>query len=149
MCSYAALTNPALSSDSASHPHSEPCCASKFFAVTKMVEEYGFEGYVQSDCGAVNNELHGEHYAVNTSDAAAKAIVDGRMNSNCGNGALSTPHARAHTRTHMCVPPPPVSCFHHLSIQCVSVPSRTATPSQTDYYYFLLSCFLPVFSFCG
>ena len=27
MCSYAALTNPALNSDSASHPHSEPCCA--------------------------------------------------------------------------------------------------------------------------
>ena len=48
MCSYAALTNPALHSDSASHPHSEPCCASKFFAVTKMVEEYGFEGYVTS-----------------------------------------------------------------------------------------------------
>eukprot|EP00041_Stephanoeca_diplocostata_P027723 m.769002 g.769002 ORF g.769002 m.769002 type:complete len:798 (-) comp23234_c0_seq1:921-3314(-) len=88
MCSYAALTNPALHSDSTSHPHSEPCCASQFFAVTKMVDEYGFEGYVQSDCGAVQNELGGEHYAANASDAAAKAIVDGRMNSNCGSGLM-------------------------------------------------------------
>jgi hypothetical protein len=46
MCSYAALTNPALQSDSSSHPHSEPCCASKFFAITKMQEEFGFKGCV-------------------------------------------------------------------------------------------------------
>eukprot|EP01043_Picozoa_sp_COSAG02_P036586 COSAG02_NODE_2689_length_8234_cov_3.337185_6_plen_387_part_00 len=89
MCSYAALTNPALNSDSASHPHSEPCCASKFFAITKMQEEYGFEGYVQSDCGAVSNELGGEKYAANKTDAAAKAIVDGHMNSCCGGGLQS------------------------------------------------------------
>ena len=62
------------------------CCASKFFAITKMQEEYGFEGYVQSDCGAVDNEIRGEHYAANATDAAAKAIVDGHMNSCCGNG---------------------------------------------------------------
>ena len=86
MCSYAALTSPSLDSDSASHPHSEPCCASKFFAITKMQEEYGFEGYVQSDCGAVSNEIHGEKYAANATDAAAKAIVDGHMNSCCGGG---------------------------------------------------------------
>lgn len=42
--------------------------------------------YVQSDCGAVANEIGGEHYAANATDAAAKAIVDGRMNSNCGGG---------------------------------------------------------------
>lgn len=75
MCSYAALTNPALRSDSASHPHSEPCCASSFFAETKMVEEYGFEGYVQSDCGAVQNMIGGEHYAANATDAAAKVLA--------------------------------------------------------------------------
>ena len=86
MCSYAALTNPALQSDSASHPHSEPCCASKFFAITKMVDEFGFKGYVQSDCGAVRNEIGGEHYAANRTDAAAKAVVDGHMNSCCGGG---------------------------------------------------------------
>ena len=37
----------------------------------------------------VNNELGGEHYAANASDAAAKAIVDGRMNSNCGGGLMN------------------------------------------------------------
>ena len=79
MCSYAALTNSDLIPDSgeASHPHSEPCCASAFFAQTKMVQEYGFEGYVQSDCGAVNNEVGKEHWAANATDAAAKALVQG------------------------------------------------------------------------
>eukprot|EP00658_Telonema_sp_P-2_P003297 TRINITY_DN11215_c0_g2_i6.p1 TRINITY_DN11215_c0_g2~~TRINITY_DN11215_c0_g2_i6.p1 ORF type:complete len:548 (-),score=126.92 TRINITY_DN11215_c0_g2_i6:177-1820(-) len=88
MCSYAALTNPDLipASGEASHPHSEPCCASKFFNVDKMLNEYGFSGYVQSDCGAVSNEYGGEHWAVNATDAAAKTLVNGRMNSECGNG---------------------------------------------------------------
>lgn len=74
MCSYAALTNPELIADSGElgHPHSEPCCASRFFAQTKMRDEYGFEGYVQSDCGAVNNEDSGEQWATSAEDAAAK-----------------------------------------------------------------------------
>lgn len=89
MCSYAAFTSPLINSDSLSHPHSEPLCASKFFAQTKMRDEYGFKGYVQSDCGAVNN-MHGkEHYAVNETDAAAKALKDGLMNSNCGGGLVN------------------------------------------------------------
>ena len=48
MCSYAALTNKDLIPDSGepSHPHSEPCCASKFFAQQKMRDEWKFEGYV-------------------------------------------------------------------------------------------------------
>ena len=37
----------------------------------------------------VKIELGGEHYAANASDAAAKAIVDGRMNSNCGGGLMN------------------------------------------------------------
>eukprot|EP00051_Salpingoeca_urceolata_P005045 m.69906 g.69906 ORF g.69906 m.69906 type:complete len:794 (+) comp14022_c0_seq3:229-2610(+) len=90
MCSYAALTSPVLipKSSSPSHPHSEPCCASKFFAQQKMVQEFGFEGYVQSDCGAVNNEVTREHYASSAADAAAKALTDGMMNSNCGGGLV-------------------------------------------------------------
>ena len=48
--SYAALTNAELIADSSekSHPHSEPCCASNFFARTKMAGEYGFKGWVAS-----------------------------------------------------------------------------------------------------
>ena len=49
---------------------------------------YGFKGYVQSDCGAVGNELGGEKYAANKTDAAAKAVVDGHMNSCCGSGKV-------------------------------------------------------------
>lgn len=44
-------------------PAQEPCCASKFFAQQKMRDEYGFQGYVQSDCGAVSNEFSQEHWA--------------------------------------------------------------------------------------
>ena len=90
MCSYAALTNPELIPDSGepSHPHSEPLCLSEFFAQTKMRDEFGFEGYVQSDCGAVNNAHGGEHWAANATDAAAHALVDGLMNSNCGGGLV-------------------------------------------------------------
>ena len=86
MCSYAALTNADLIPRSAepSHPHSEPCCASRFFAVTKMQREFGFEGYVQSDCGAVCNEAGAEGWARDVKDAAARALVDGLVNSNCG-----------------------------------------------------------------
>jgi beta-glucosidase-like glycosyl hydrolase len=90
MCSYAAVTNSELIPDSgeASHPHSEPLCLSEFFAQTKMRDTFGFEGYVQSDCGAVNNAVGAEHWAVNKTDAAARALVDGLMNSNCGGGLV-------------------------------------------------------------
>ena len=33
--------------------------------------------YVQSDCGAVNNMVGGEHWAANATDAAAKALAKG------------------------------------------------------------------------
>ena len=96
MCSYAALTNPSLipDGDEPGHSHSEPCCASKFFAHQKMRDEYGFKGYVQSDCGAVSNEYTREHWARNASDAAARAVVDGLMNSECG-GVLTGNMAQA------------------------------------------------------
>ena len=91
MCSYAALTNADLIPDSGepSHPHSEPLCASKFFAQAKMRDEFGFKGYVQSDCGAVNNEVKHERWAVNATDAAARALAGGLMNSNCGGGLVN------------------------------------------------------------
>ena len=91
MCSYAALTNSELipNSGEPNHPHSEPLCASKFFAQDKMRDEFGFHGYVQSDCGAVNNEDGGEKWATNATDAAAKALAKGLMNSNCGGGLVN------------------------------------------------------------
>ena len=55
----------------------------------RSFHSWSFEGYVQSDCGAVNNEVGGEHYAANKTDAATKAIVDGHMNSCCGSGLNS------------------------------------------------------------
>ena len=62
-----------------------------------LTRRYGFKGYVQSDCNAVKNEVNGsaggrprpgdgEHWAANATDAAARALVDGMMNSNCGGG---------------------------------------------------------------
>ena len=87
MCSYSAVTNSDLIPDSseAANPHTEPLCASSFFAQTKMRDEFGFEGYVQSDCKAIQNTIT-DHWAVNATDAAAKALQNGLMNSNCGGG---------------------------------------------------------------
>ena len=53
-----------------------------------MRDEFGFAGYVQSDCGAVDNEVSREGWANNATDAAARALAGGLMNSNCGGGLV-------------------------------------------------------------
>lgn len=53
-----------------------------------MRDTYNFTGYVQSDCGAVNNEWNSEKWVSTKAEAAAKAINDGMMNSNCGGGLV-------------------------------------------------------------
>ena len=50
-------------------------------------------------CSAVNNEVGPEGWAANASDAAAKALAGGLMNSNCGGGLVSDTHVEAYRRT--------------------------------------------------
>jgi beta-glucosidase len=67
----------------------EPCCASPTLLEQILREEWGFEGYVVSDCGAIA-DIHLHHKVVETPEAAAALAVKMGCELNCGRtyGAL-------------------------------------------------------------
>ncbi len=67
----------------------EPCCASPTLLQQILREEWGFEGYVVSDCGAIA-DIHLHHKVVDTPEAAAALAVKTGCDLNCGRtyGAL-------------------------------------------------------------
>jgi len=67
----------------------EPCCASPTLLEQILRKEWGFEGYVVSDCGAIA-DIHLHHKAVETPEAAAALAVKMGCELNCGRtyGAL-------------------------------------------------------------
>jgi len=62
-----------------------PCCASSFLLTDLLRKQWGFDGYVVSDCGAIHN-IWGqqEHHYVATSEEAAAAAVKAGCNLCCG-----------------------------------------------------------------
>lgn len=61
----------------------EPCCGSKKLLKDILYGEFGFTGYVVSDCGAVR-DMH-EHHKVTASAAESAALaVNNGCNLNCG-----------------------------------------------------------------
>lgn len=60
-----------------------PCCASKKLIGDILRNEWNFEGYFVSDCGAVADISENHHYADNLTKAAASALKAG-CNLNCG-----------------------------------------------------------------
>jgi beta-glucosidase len=62
-----------------------PCCASSFLLTGVLRRQWGFDGYVVSDCGAIHN-IWGreEHHYVKTSEEAAAAAVKAGCNLCCG-----------------------------------------------------------------
>jgi beta-glucosidase len=64
MCAYNALNGASA-------------CASKFLLEDKLRKEWGFKGYVVSDCGAVGDIYRGHHEADSMSEASAKAVKNG------------------------------------------------------------------------
>ncbi len=61
----------------------EPCCASRTLLGKILRGEWGFEGYVVSDCGAIR-DIHAHHKVVGTAaEAAALAVREG-CDLNCG-----------------------------------------------------------------
>jgi len=67
----------------------EPCCASPALLEKVLREEWGFDGYVVSDCGAIG-DIYQHHRVVGTAAEAAALAVNAGCDLNCGQtyGAL-------------------------------------------------------------
>jgi beta-glucosidase len=54
-----------------------PCNANTFLLNDLLRRKWGFEGYVVSDCGAVNDMVYGHHFFKTGAEAAARSILAG------------------------------------------------------------------------
>lgn len=61
----------------------EPCCASDLLLERVLRGEWGFDGYVVSDCGAIY-DIHAHHRVVNTPAQAAALAVNNGCDLECG-----------------------------------------------------------------
>ena len=61
----------------------EACCASPTLLEKILREEWGFDGYVVSDCGAIDDIWRFHGLAKNREEAAALAVKNG-CDLNCG-----------------------------------------------------------------
>jgi len=63
--------------------NTEPCCGNYYLLTDILREKWGFEGYVVSDCGAINDMVSGHHFYETGAEAAARGILAG-CDLNCG-----------------------------------------------------------------
>ena len=61
----------------------EPCCASNTMLQNILREEWGFEGHVVSDCGAIR-DIHENHKVTNSPAESAALAVKNGCDLNCG-----------------------------------------------------------------
>ncbi|NLO82417.1 MAG: glycoside hydrolase family 3 protein [Clostridiales bacterium] len=61
----------------------EPCCASLTLLQKILRDEWGFDGYVVSDCGAIH-DIHAHHKVTNTPEESAAMAVKAGCDLNCG-----------------------------------------------------------------
>jgi len=61
----------------------EPCCASPTLLEQILRQEWGFEGYVVSDCGAIR-DIYKHHRVVETAAEAVALAVNAGCDLNCG-----------------------------------------------------------------
>ncbi len=61
----------------------EPCCASRTLLGDVLRDEWGFDGYVVSDCGAID-DIHAHHGVTHCSDESAALSVENGCDLNCG-----------------------------------------------------------------
>ena len=61
----------------------EPACASRTLLEDILREEWGFEGHVVSDCGAIN-DIHEHHKASSSPEESAALAVNRGCDLNCG-----------------------------------------------------------------
>eukprot|EP01119_Soliformovum_irregulare_P012048 TRINITY_DN3096_c0_g1_i1.p1 TRINITY_DN3096_c0_g1~~TRINITY_DN3096_c0_g1_i1.p1 ORF type:complete len:878 (-),score=229.77 TRINITY_DN3096_c0_g1_i1:40-2523(-) len=70
MCSYNAVNG-------------VPSCADSDLLTVMARNRWGFDGYITSDCGAVDNVLH-THNFTSTTDETCQVVLDAGMDINCG-----------------------------------------------------------------
>ncbi len=61
----------------------EACCASPFLLKKVLKDDWGFSGFLTSDCGALE-DIYRHHKLCNSAEAAAAMAVKTGMNLNCG-----------------------------------------------------------------
>ncbi len=66
----------------------EPCCGSKTLLQDILYGEFGFDGYVVSDCGAIR-DFHTGHKVTNTEPESVALAVNNGCQLNCGDAYLS------------------------------------------------------------
>jgi beta-glucosidase len=54
-----------------------PCNANTFLMTDLLRRKWGFDGYVVSDCGAINDMLYGHHFFKTGAETAARSIIAG------------------------------------------------------------------------
>ncbi len=62
----------------------QPCCGSPFLLQDILRDDWGFDGYIVSDCGAIS-DFHRFHKVTNTSEESAALALKSGTNVNCGN----------------------------------------------------------------
>ncbi|GGZ67964.1 glycoside hydrolase family 3 C-terminal domain-containing protein [Algibacter mikhailovii] len=63
--------------------YGEPACSSEFLLDELLKKQWGFDGYIVSDCGALGDIMKG-HKKVNTAEKAAALAMKAGVNLNCG-----------------------------------------------------------------
>ena len=74
-----------------------PSCANPWLLTTVAREEWSFDGYITSDCGAVRDVYSAHHFAANESQAVAQVLNAG-MDIDCGSFLGATPPPPCLTR---------------------------------------------------
>lgn len=65
-----------------------PACANPDLLQRRLREDWGFSGYVVSDCGAINDMTQFHRYTVDNAEASARSVAAG-TDLNCGSGYRS------------------------------------------------------------
>jgi beta-glucosidase len=76
MCSYNAVNG-------------QPACANQFLLEDQLRRKWGFQGYVVSDCGAIEDVFIGHHYRPTQAQASAISLMRGMDNECFGAGPTS------------------------------------------------------------
>jgi len=63
----------------------QPCCASDELMLDILYNQWQFDGYVTSDCGAINDFYRNHKTHANATEASADAVIHG-TDCECGNG---------------------------------------------------------------